>query len=82
MVLLALAEPGQNYVVGSVYERDPRLLEFLEGRGVRPGARIRLLGRNYDQTLAIATERGEVPLGGAAAERIWVSPAAASARKH
>jgi DtxR family Mn-dependent transcriptional regulator len=82
MVLLALAEPGQNYVVGSVYERDPRLLEFLEGRGVRPGARIRLLGRNYDQTLTIATERGEVPLGGAAAERIWVSPAAASARKH
>ncbi len=73
LVSLGTAEPGKSYVVRSVYERDPRLLEFLDGRGVRPGARIRLLGRNYDQTLSIITERGEVPLGGAAADKIWVS---------
>ncbi len=74
LVQLAAAEPGRSYVVRSVYERDPRLLEFLDGRGVRPGARIRLLGRNYDQTLTIATERGDIPLGSAAAEKVWVSP--------
>ena len=73
LVLLAQAEPGKSYVVRSVYERDPRLLEFLDGRGVRPGERIRLLGRNYDQTLTISTKRGEVPLGNAAAEKVWVS---------
>jgi DtxR family Mn-dependent transcriptional regulator len=70
---LAAAEPGKSYLVRSVYERDPRLLEFLDGRGVRPGARIRLLDRNYDQTLTLATERGDVPLGSAAAEKVWVS---------
>ena len=73
LVLLAQAEPGKTYVVRSVYERDPRLLEFLDGRGVRPGERIRLLDRNYDQTLTISTKRGELPLGQAAAEKVWVS---------
>ena len=73
LVPQAQAEPGQWYVVRSVYERDPLLLEFLDGRGVKPGERIRLLGRNYDQTLTIATKRGEVPLGSAAAEKVWVS---------
>ncbi len=73
LVQLAAAEAGRSYVVRSVYERDPRLLEFLDGRGVRPGARIRLLGKNYDQTLTIGTERGDVPLGSAAAEKVWVS---------
>ena len=73
LVMLAHAESEKSYVVRSVYERDPRLLEFLDGRGVKPGERIRLLGRNYDQTLTIATRRGEVPLGNAAAERVWVA---------
>ena len=73
LVSLAVAEPGKSYLVRSVYERDPRLLEFLDGRGLRPGARLRLLGRNYDQTLTIATERGDIPLGSAAAEKVWVS---------
>lgn len=73
LVSLAAAEPGKSYVVRSVYERDPRLLQFLDGRGLRPGACIRLLGRNYDQTLTIGTERGDIPLGSAAAEKVWVS---------
>ena len=73
LVLLAQAEPGRSYIVRSVYERDPRLLEFLDSRGVRPGERLRLLDRNYDQTLTISTKRGELPLGQAAAEKVWVS---------
>ena len=73
LLLLAQAEPGRRYVVCSIYERDRKLLEFLEERGVRPGAEIYLSGRNYDQTLSLATDAGKVALGGSAAERVWVS---------
>src|SRR5208282_431232 len=51
LVLLADAELDHNYTVSGIYERDRRLLEFLEHRGVRPGAKLRLRERNYDQTL-------------------------------
>lgn len=74
LVQLSHAETGKSYVVRSVYERDPRLLEFLDERGLRPAARIRVVGRAYDQTMTLTTDRGEVPLGSAAAERVWVSP--------
>jgi len=72
---LAFAEPGCDYVVNSVYERDRRLLEFMDSRGIRPGARLRLVDRNYDQTLTLATDAGTVPLGGSAAEKVWVEAA-------
>ncbi len=75
LVLLAEADPGESYSVSGIYERDRRLLEFLEARSIRPGARLRLLERNYDQTLTLSTATGNVSLGRAAAERVWVSPA-------
>jgi len=73
LVLLAEAEPGKIYAVSGIYERDRRLLEFLEGRGVRPGARLQVADRNYDQTLTLHTDAGTISLGSAAAERVWVS---------
>jgi len=78
LVLLSEAEPGRNYVVSGIYERDRHLLEFLEARGIRPGARLSLLERNYDKTLSIKTAPGKtgsrrMVLGRSAAERIWVS---------
>ena len=42
LVLLADAELDNTYTVSGIYERDRRLLEFLEHRGVRPGAKLRL----------------------------------------
>jgi DtxR family Mn-dependent transcriptional regulator len=72
LVLLSHAEAGKNYVVSGIYERDRRLLEFLEARGVRPGAKVHVSGRNYDQTLTLATDAGTVALGRSAAERVWV----------
>ncbi|MGA9897059.1 MAG: metal-dependent transcriptional regulator [Terriglobales bacterium] len=72
LLLLAQAEAGKHYVVSGIYERDRRLLEFLEDRGVRPGARLHVSGRNYDQTLTLATDAGTVALGRSAAERVWV----------
>ena len=73
LLLLAEAEADRDYVVSGIYERDRRLLEFLEGRGIRPGARLRVSGKNYDQTLTMATDRGRVTLGRSAAERVWVA---------
>lgn len=73
LLLLAQAEAGKHYVVSGIYERDRRLLEFLEARGVRPGARVHVSGRNYDQTLTLATDAGTVALGRSAAERVWVT---------
>jgi DtxR family Mn-dependent transcriptional regulator len=71
LVLLSDAAPGTTYSVSGIYERDRRLLE---ARGIRPAARLRLLERNYDQTLTLSTTAGTVSLGRAAAERVWVAP--------
>jgi Fe2+ transport system protein FeoA len=73
LVLLADARPGVTYAVSGIYERDRRLLEFLEARGIRPSAKLRILERNYDQTLTLSTTSGTVSLGRAAADRVWVS---------
>ncbi len=73
LLLLSHAEEGENYQVSGIYERDRRLLEFLEHRGIRPGAHLHVSGRNYDQTLNLTTDAGAVALGRSAAERVWVA---------
>lgn len=73
LLLLSEAEAGKNYRVSGIYERDRHLLEFLEARGIRPGARLSLVDRNYDKTLSIRTAAGALVVGRPAAERIWVS---------
>ena len=75
LLLLADAQEGKNYLVSGIYERDRRLLEFLEARAIRPGARVHVAGTNYDQTMTLVTEAGQVSLGNAAAGRVWVKPA-------
>src|SRR5208283_2478938 len=42
LLLLADAQPGITYTVSGIYERDRRLLEFLEARGIRPAAKVRI----------------------------------------
>src|SRR5271169_1254054 len=66
LLLLSEAEPGGVYAVESVYERDRKLLEFLEGKGVRPGTSLKVDARNYDGTISLAIERRKVELGGPA----------------
>jgi DtxR family Mn-dependent transcriptional regulator len=80
--LLAEAETGKHYIVSGIYERDRRLLEFLEERGIRPGAQLEVSGRNYDQTLTLATSAGTVALGRSAAIRVWVLPSERKSRKN
>jgi len=78
LVLLADAEPDSHYTVSGIYERDRQLLEFLEARGIRPGAKLHLLERNYDQTVTLSTPTGKFSLGPAATRRVWLSSAAGS----
>src|SRR5438552_11679876 len=40
LLLLADAEANKNYTVSGIYERDRRLLEFIEERGFRHRARV------------------------------------------
>lgn len=72
--LLTLAESGEraDYTVASLYERDPKLLRFLHEIGIAPGGAVRVLKKNYDQTLAIETDSGQVTIGAPAAEKVWV----------
>ncbi len=74
LMLLSGAKENCNYLVSGIYERDRRLLEFLDHRGIKPGARLRVCGVNYDHTLSLKTSVGEVSLGIYAAQKIWVRP--------
>ena len=75
MLLSDVQEPS-DLVVVSVYERDRRLLEFLENLGLRPGAVFRWLSRNYDETIVLFVADRTIQLGGPAAQRIWVKASA------
>jgi len=74
LLLLSEADTGKYYLVSGIYERDRQLLEFLEARGIRPGVKLDVLERNYDQTLSVRTSAGAVILGRLSAEKIWVTP--------
>jgi DtxR family transcriptional regulator, Mn-dependent transcriptional regulator len=78
LVLMADAEADHFYTVSGIYERDRQLLEFLEARGIRPGATLHLLERNYDQTVTLSTPTGKFSLGPAASERVWLAPSSRS----
>lgn len=65
--------------VVSVFERDRQLLEFFDGLGIHPGATLRLVRLNYDDTLTLAVGGNTVQLGRAAARKVWVEPVAVAA---
>jgi DtxR family Mn-dependent transcriptional regulator len=71
--LLSEAEAGKRYRVSGIYERDRNLLEFLEARGIRPGAELTVIERNYDKTISMRTAAGQMVVGSSAADKIWVS---------
>lgn len=64
--------PEGEYTVASLYERDPKLLLFLHKAGIDPQATVRVLAKNYDQTVSIETQAGKSTLGRPAAEKVWV----------
>jgi DtxR family Mn-dependent transcriptional regulator len=58
--------------VVSVFERDRQLLEYLDALGVRPGTRLSVVSRNYDETLTLRVNGRMVQLGRPAAGKVWV----------
>lgn len=72
---LPLDEASGTVQVASVFERDRQLLEYLDGLGIRPGAKLSMLARNYDDTVTLKVDRKPVQLGRAAAQKVWVQPA-------
>lgn len=70
---LSEATPESRYSVASIYERDRKLLEFLEKKNIRPGATLKVSARNYDGTLSLSVDSKAIALGGPAAEKIWVT---------
>lgn len=67
------APTESDSVVISVFERDRRLLEYLHGLGICPGAKIRMMSSNYDDTLTLRIEGAAVQLGKAAAAKVWIA---------
>src|SRR5258708_9933216 len=67
------APHGAEVRVTSVFERDRKLLEYLDGLGIRPGARLRLTSLNYDETIALKVAGAPVQLGRSAAAKVWVT---------
>ena len=58
--------------VMSVFERDRKLLEYLNDLGVRPGADVEFVAKNYDDTVTLRVGGRQIPLGRTAASRVWV----------
>ena len=74
-VKLSETEVGHTYEILRVYEKDPAFLEFLEQRHLRPTARVRVLDREYDETMSLTVAghgSGRIHLGKPATERLWV----------
>ena len=70
---IALSElpVGRTVEILCVYEKDPRFLQFLESHSLRPGVRIRVLRREYDETTTVSVAGRKVYLGKPATSRIW-----------
>jgi DtxR family Mn-dependent transcriptional regulator len=66
--------PDQRAQVMSVFERDRQLLEFLDGLGICPGAAVRMVRKNYDDTVTLEIKSETVQLGDSASSRVWVAP--------
>ena len=58
----------------SVFERDPKLLEYLDELGVRPGVALEIVSRNYDETLTLRVDGHLIHLGKTVAGKLWVTP--------
>ncbi|HMD30307.1 MAG TPA: metal-dependent transcriptional regulator [Candidatus Acidoferrales bacterium] len=72
---LSDAAAGEAVEVLRVQERDPEFLRFVAGLGLRPGTRVRVRRREYDETMTLeVSARGAKPvhLGKPATSRIWV----------
>lgn len=74
-VRLSDAEVGRTYEILRIYEKDPKFLDFVSGLRLRPGARVRVHQREYDETMALTVAghaSSRIHLGKPATQRVWV----------
>jgi DtxR family Mn-dependent transcriptional regulator len=74
MLLDEVSAPGEFQMV-SVYERDRKMMEFLDGLQFRPGVSFAWVGRNYDETVTLQMNGRKLQLGAPVARRVWVTAA-------
>ena len=67
------ARPGERLVVVSVFERDRKLLEYLDGAGIRPGVHIEVSAAGAE--IEVSSAGRTVRVGRGAAARVWVREA-------
>lgn len=72
VVLLSELAAGDSAGIVAVYEKDGGFLEFLEGLNLRPSMRIKVLKREYDETMTLRAAGRTIHLGKPATSRIWV----------
>jgi DtxR family Mn-dependent transcriptional regulator len=72
LISLFEAPEGAEYIVSSLYERDPKLLVFLHDHGIGPQSRVRVIVHNYDETVTVESGATTTRLGRRAAEKVWV----------
>jgi DtxR family Mn-dependent transcriptional regulator len=63
---------GESAEILCVYEKDPQFLKFLDGLRLRPGARLKVRQREYDETMTLGVAGRSIHLGKPATSRIWV----------
>jgi len=78
ILLDEVKSPGEFQLV-SVYERDRRMMEFLDNLNLRPGVSFSWLARNYDETTTLQIDGRTVQLGASVAKRVWVAPPSTTA---
>jgi DtxR family Mn-dependent transcriptional regulator len=71
-VQLSEMPAGATSEILCVYERDPKFLHFLAGLRLKPGMKLRVTRREYDQTMLLSINGKKIHLGAPASSRIWV----------
>jgi DtxR family Mn-dependent transcriptional regulator len=71
-VLLSDLRAKDKAEILCVYEKDGQFLEFLEGLRLRPGTKIDVDRREYDETMTLHAAGRVIHLGKPATSRIWV----------
>jgi DtxR family Mn-dependent transcriptional regulator len=66
------AQPGEHLEVVSLFERDRKLLEYLDGAGIRPGVRVEVLASAHG--LNLGSGHLKIHLEPAVGAKIWVKP--------
>ena len=66
------SQTGEHLEVVSLFERDRKLLEYLDGAGIRPGVRVEVLAGT--QGLNLRSGQRKIHLEPVVGAKIWVKP--------